>query len=245
MENKNAKIIKKVKGLLAIAKDEKNDEESQSAFILAQKLMIQYDLDRQEVEESDYLSDFDKMNKESITIYKRLYWWERKLAIIIAENFKVKNYLNSKTIGKQRKRKIMFFGYGRDLELAKEMYILAYDAILFHSKKFINDHYEITGLKRTTYMTNSIKISYIDGFINGLSKRFEEQVSVLREKYEIVSLIPEGVERAYTEMEKNFGAAASFSAPQPEIVEAYVQGFNDGKDIDFTKSTLAEDIGVG
>lgn len=38
MENKNEKIIKKIKGLLAIARDERNDEESQSAFVLAQRL---------------------------------------------------------------------------------------------------------------------------------------------------------------------------------------------------------------
>ncbi|HAP3793174.1 TPA: DUF2786 domain-containing protein, partial [Enterococcus faecalis] len=47
----NKKIIKKIKGLLAISRDQKNDEESQSAFILAQKLMIQYNIDKNEVEE--------------------------------------------------------------------------------------------------------------------------------------------------------------------------------------------------
>ncbi|EHV0154599.1 DUF2786 domain-containing protein, partial [Enterococcus faecalis] len=47
----NKKIIKKIKGLLAISRDQKNDEESQSAFVLAQKLMIQYNIDKSEIEE--------------------------------------------------------------------------------------------------------------------------------------------------------------------------------------------------
>jgi len=42
--NRNESIIKKIKGLLAIADDAKNDEESQSAFLLAQKLMIKHDI---------------------------------------------------------------------------------------------------------------------------------------------------------------------------------------------------------
>ncbi|RKJ45999.1 DUF2786 domain-containing protein, partial [Butyricicoccus sp. 1XD8-22] len=41
---RNDSIIKKIRGLLAIANDEKNDEESQTAFILAQKLMIKHNI---------------------------------------------------------------------------------------------------------------------------------------------------------------------------------------------------------
>ncbi|EIR3903414.1 DUF2786 domain-containing protein, partial [Enterococcus faecalis] len=120
----NKKIIKKIKGLLAISRDQKNDEESQSAFILAQKLMIQYNIDKNEVEELSVDSENDVIGEESVTIYKRLYWWERQLACIISENFRVKNFLNNKYLGRQKKRRIVFYGFGRDLELAKEMYIL-------------------------------------------------------------------------------------------------------------------------
>ncbi len=41
---RNESIIKKIRGLLAIANDNKSDEESQSAFLLAQKLMIKHDI---------------------------------------------------------------------------------------------------------------------------------------------------------------------------------------------------------
>lgn len=240
MQGNNKKIIKKVKGLLAIAKDEKNDEESQSAFVLAQKLMIQYHIDKHEVEDFEDTSKLDEINEESVTIYKRLYWWERSLARIIAKNFRVKNFLNSKPVGKQMKRKIVFYGFGRDLELAKEMYILAYDVILYHSQKFIEDYYETSYEPRSSYMTKSIKTSYTRGFLNGLSHRFDEQIAVLREVYEVLVLIPEEVEQAYSEMSSDWGKPLVFECPNVEVFEAYQQGLIDGKEIDFTKRTIPE-----
>lgn len=74
MENKNEKIIKKIKGLLAIARDERNDEESQSAFVLAQRLMIQYSIDKSLVEDSEYYENEENIDEESVTIFKKLYW---------------------------------------------------------------------------------------------------------------------------------------------------------------------------
>ncbi|EJT5247915.1 DUF2786 domain-containing protein, partial [Listeria monocytogenes] len=40
----NEKIIRKVKRLLALAKENKSDEEGQSAFMLAQRLMLENDI---------------------------------------------------------------------------------------------------------------------------------------------------------------------------------------------------------
>ena len=107
----NKKIIKKIKGLLAIFKDQKNDEESQSAFVLAKKLMIQYNIDKNEVEQLSIDSENDVIGEESVTIYKRLYWWERQLALIISENFRVKNFLNNNYSGRQKKAKNRFLWF--------------------------------------------------------------------------------------------------------------------------------------
>ncbi len=234
----NKKIIKNIKGLLAISRDQKNDEESQSAFVLAQKLMIQYNIDKNEVEELSIDSENDVIGEESVTIYKRLYWWERQLAFIISKNFRVKNFLNNKYSGRQKKRRIVFYGFGRDLELAKEMYILAYEVILFHSKKFIDNYYlENAKVSRSRYMTNSLKASYINGFLEGLEQRFDEQVSALREVYEVLVLVPEEVESSYKDYSENFGKS-TLSKPNSNIHEAYWDGYVTGKEIDFTKSTI-------
>ena len=223
----NKKIIKKIKGLLAISRDQKNDEESQSAFVLAQKLMIQYNIDKSEIEELSVDSKNDVIGEESVTIYKRLYWWERQLALIISKNFRVKNFLNNKYSGRQKKRKIVFYGFGRDLELAKEMYILAYEVILFHSKQFIDNYYlENPKINRSRYMTNSLKASYINGFLEGLEQRFE-----------VLVLVPEEVEKSYKNYSESFGKS-TFSIPNSNIHEAYWDGYVTGKDIDFTKRTI-------
>lgn len=237
MENKNEKIIKKIKGLLAISRDERNDEESQSAFILAQRLMLQYSIDKSLVEDSEYYENEDSIDEESVTIFKKLYWWEKELAQIISKNFKVKNFVRSKV----RKSKVIFFGFGKDLELAKEMFILAYDVILFHSKKFIDEFYSIRdGFQRDRYLTASIKSSYINGFLQGLEKRFSEQISELRQVYEVLVLIPEEVEEAYKEKVKSFTRKATYGIPNARISSAYEKGFTDGNSIDFTKRTIGE-----
>lgn len=121
---RNESIIKKIKGLLAIADDSKNDEESQSAFVLAQKLMMKHDIQQSEVDTSD---DKQEITEGQATTYKKLFWWERRLARIISENFKVRYYYNNKILygESHTKRSIIFFGFKSDVLLSKEMYILA------------------------------------------------------------------------------------------------------------------------
>ncbi|HAP8348804.1 TPA: DUF2786 domain-containing protein, partial [Enterococcus faecium] len=69
-DKKYSKIIKKIKGLLAIAKDENQDEESQSAFVLAQRLMLQYKIDKNDVFDTE--DEIEPIGEESVTIYKKL-----------------------------------------------------------------------------------------------------------------------------------------------------------------------------
>lgn len=235
----NQKIIRKIRGLLAIAQDEKNDEESQSAFMLAQKLMLQYGLDASELT-GQSRSD-EVIQEEPVTVYKRLYWWERYLAQIISQNFRVKYFMNTKTIGKQAKRQIVFYGLAKDLELAKEMYRLAYEVLLFHSRTFVNQYYQThTKQARNRYVTESLKTSYLRGFLSGLDERFIEQVAQLRESYELLVLIPEAVEEAYRVLSSQWGKARILQAPNVNVMAAYQEGYQTGKQIDFTKRTLKE-----
>ncbi|EEJ0016240.1 DUF2786 domain-containing protein, partial [Listeria innocua] len=71
----NEKIIRKVKRLLALAKENKSDEEGQSAFMLAQRLMLENDIDAAEIGDNEDVSDF--ITENNVTIYKRLFWWEK------------------------------------------------------------------------------------------------------------------------------------------------------------------------
>ena len=237
----NEKIIRKVRGLLAIAQDERNDKESQSAFILAQKLMLQYGIQNSDIESQTNQQQNAAIQETAVTVYKRLFWWERHLAQIISKNFRVKYFLNSKMVGRQQKRQIIFYGLVSDLHLAKEIYLLAYEVLLFHSKTFVNQYYQQQGKStRSRYVTESLKTSYMRGFLSGLDERFNEQVAALREQYELLVLIPEVVEQAYEELSSHWGKPLALQAPNVNVLEAYQDGYLAGKKIDFMRQTLKE-----
>lgn len=243
MTDRNTAIINKIKGLLAIADDQKNDEESQSAFILAQKLMLKHEISLSEVEN---ISGSPSLADGQVTVYKKLFWWERRLAQIISVNFRVKFYYNNKIINNetQRKRAIMFLGFQSDVALAKEMYLLAYEALLFYSNRYVNSYYEESNrITRIHRITNGIKNSYMRGFLSGLEKKFEEQVKEMQQEYGLMVLVPEEVVKEY---DVRFGGKKGLSFKLPPIEEAfaYEKGFLEGNRIDYTRSTIDDEIVV-
>lgn len=234
---RNEAIIRKIKGLLAIAEDNKDDEESQSAFIMAQKLMMKHNISMGEVDHASKASQ--EVSDGKVTVYKKLFWWERRLASIISENFRVKFYYNNKVLDGETKAKraIVFLGFKQDIELAREMYILAYDAITHYTDKFVNAWYEETGYKRYRETTTNLRNSYMRGFLHGINDKFEKQVAEMKQEYGLMILVPAEVEKKYEEM---FGdeKGISYKIPPIEEIVAYQMGFNHGNKIDYTKSTI-------
>ena len=109
MTEDQEKMIEKIKGLIAISQDKDDDAEGQSAFLLAQKLMVKYKIERADLEaqeEALRISDF------AITPYKKLFWWEKQLACVIADNFRVRCYIRSeKRVGDAMKKScVVFYG---------------------------------------------------------------------------------------------------------------------------------------
>lgn len=240
MNDRNENIIKKIKGLLALANDHKNDEESQTAFIMAQKLMIKYDISSSEVEEQQ---EGNSILEGKVTVYKTLYWWERKLAQIIAKNFRVTFFYNNKILkGESKtKRAITFLGFESDVALAKEMYILAYDVLTFYANDFVKNHYVDSGNYRSRGYTTDLKNSYMRGFLDGINEKFEVQVKEMKQEYGLMVLVPAEVQQKHDEMFKG-KKGLSFKIPRIEEVAAYHQGHEDGVSVDYTKSTLDEGV---
>ncbi|WP_431818831.1 DUF2786 domain-containing protein [Bacillus pumilus] len=240
--NRNESIIKKIKGLLAIADDSKNDEESQSAFLLAQKLMIKHDIQQSDVETRD---EKQEIIKGQAVAYKKLFWWERQLAGIIANNFRVKFYYHNRILNDEKRRKssIIFFGFENDVNLAKEMYVLAYDAICKYSEKYVKNYYKEVFAIRTTAKTNELKNSYMLGFLTGLNEKFDIQVREMEQEFGLMVITPKEVSEAYNDLAKSFsGKAKPTKIPSIGEVEAYHRGRRDGEQIDYLKQTIDEDI---
>lgn len=236
-QDRNDAIVKKIKGLLAIAKDKKNDEESQSAFVMAQKLMMKYNISIGEVESQQ---DGMAIKNGHATVYKRLAWWETQLASIIAKNFRVKFYYNNDRSGRTVKRAIVFLGFEKDVKLAREMYILAYDVIDFYTKKYVKMYYEARP-SQTRNMTTELKNSYMRGFLAGLDDKFEQQVAEMEQEWGLMVLVPQEVEKEYDKM---FGdkKGLSFNIPSAQVTQAYSSGYRQGNNVDYTKTTIGEGV---
>ena len=237
----NQKIIKKIKGLLALSKDSANDEECQSAFLLAQKLMIQYQIDRQEIEQSSEKQK--EVSEREVTVFKKIYRWERQLAHLVAGNFRVKSFIT--TYGS--KSQIIFYGLPSDLELAQEVYLFAYDSICYFSKLYVGNKISEQLTKQGKWdkrrkdtrraFIEAIKKAYIRGYLSGLNEKFETQKSSLTNELMLLTKVPELVEKSYEERSKNFG---SYGTPEKnktfteEELLAYVKGQKQGQKSDFT-----------
>ena len=232
--SRNEKIIRKIQGLLKIAEDERNDEECQAAFLLAQKLMIQYQISQAEIAvEAEKETILEKETKD----FKKSFWWEKKLAAIIGTNFRVKSFLKSRG----RKSTIVFYGFQNDVLLAEEMYVLACDALRVHAQQFIQDYYSARYyyLNRDRTLTNELKNDYMNGFLEGLSQKFKEQYAVLSQKYELMCLVPIEIVDAFKQKMTNC-KVAHCSLPDLIHEAAFKEGYQQGFEIDFTKRTLPE-----
>lgn len=155
------KIILKVQNLLELAYDAPNDEEGQSALLMAQKLMVKHNL---------AMSDIQKIHKNNIgeTVAAseyRMVWWKEKLAGILGANFRCK-------VIRQRKvdegiTKMFFFGYDSDAEFCTKVYE---GAVLYLEYRLKRLFPTITKARWKDY-----KKSYLFGFLTGLNERFEKQ----------------------------------------------------------------------
>lgn len=236
-ENKLDAIIRKVKGLMAIANDAADDDEAQSAFLLAQKLMLKHNIEQSTIEDADKKED---IVQGQASAYKTVFWYEKLLASIVSENFRVKGYVSMKRTNKHEKFKsaITFFGLAQDVKIAKEIFVLASEAIVLYAKRYIDNYYMRTGKPRTHKQTADLKNSYMRGFLSGLENKLDEQRFSLQEEFGLILLTPKVVEDEYATL--RFQGASNVSTPCIEETAAYQAGYSEGEQIDYTKSTIGD-----
>lgn len=137
----------------------------------------------------------------------------------------------------QRKSCIKFYGLESDMELAKEMFILADDAMMFFYKDFI----ELYKKEYGTYKIADVKNSYLQGFIFGLNQAFEKQKAQFKQmsnELMILTEIPQVVVEAWEEYSQEMGEVST-SLPPIEVVVAFEEGRNQASKTDFTLHRIA------
>lgn len=177
--NMESKIIEKVQNLLELAYDAPNDEEGQTALLMAQRLMVKHNLSMSDVTTA---RKRDKIGETVGTWEYRLPWWQEKLAAILGENFRcqtVRRRLRDDGI-----TQIIFFGYQSDAELCTRVYEGAILYLKYRLKRLLPT---VTKSRWKDY-----KKSYLLGFLEGLDHRFRNQVQS-SEEYALMVQVPEEV----------------------------------------------------
>jgi Protein of unknown function (DUF2786) len=223
-KEKMESVIKKIQKALALANDnKKNPEESETAMLMAQKLMAKYQLSMNDVEVAD---DSKQAIEGDGTDYTRLQWWMKIVANIIADNFKCYCYLRTSN----KKSKIIFLGLEHDVEICKMVYKFALSSIKYQADNYIRR----SGVNGDRAYTVAVKNDYIAGYIQGLKDKFKEQVN--KEEWGLVLVKDALVEQKFNELKLRSGRASQRSSKGD--AEAQMQGYNDGKNFSHKKKAI-------
>ncbi|MGX7074914.1 DUF2786 domain-containing protein [Globicatella sanguinis] len=230
----NDKILEKIRNLLELAEDGGNDEESQTALIMAQKLMLKHKISQNELSKSDK----QEIVLRSLSVYKRLYWWEKSLAMVIADNFRVMLYVQSNRLPHQAStvRKIVFMGFPEDTDLAYEIFHLAADSMCYHA----SNHLKAIQKKNKNVALVELRKAYYKGFIDGLEEKFaaqREEMQTENDAYALVIQVPDEVKKAFRNQVG--GQKLSYKAPRYTKADAaYSEGYIKGNTVSLNRQYL-------
>ena len=158
-DEKIEKVLEKVKKLFALAGNNPSEAEAQAAALRAQELIAKYNLtitdedEKLEMTESSFVTGVDKS-------------WKYGLAAVIEKNFRVKSYW----IGK---RKVVFYGYKQDTEVAREVFQYLFKVCEKNARRECRKSYQMYGTEKGVYY------SYTRGFITGIGQKLDEQCVAL------------------------------------------------------------------
>ena len=205
----NAKIVEKIKKLLALADKSKNmaEAEAEAALLKAHELMAKYNVSVEITEE-------EKISYVHETCESKWNMGFRKpLAVIIAQNFRCETYL----LGSGGS--VVFFGHETDARIAREVFEFAYAFALKEGNRCYNKNYQMGR------NTQGVFNSYVRGFLQGLKEKLGEQSTAL------MVVTPPDVKQEFEEMSKDFGKGTGGMRNTGFDSNAYQQGVQDGKTV--------------
>ena len=217
------KIIEKIQNLLELAYDAPNDEEGQTALLMAQRLMVKHNLSMNDLTNSKTQKDIG----ETIGTWEyRLPWWQEKLAGILGENFRCKTI--RRRLPEDGITQIIFFGYQSDAEFCSKVYE---GAILYLKYRLKRLFPTVSRARWKDY-----KKSYLLGFLNGIDQRFQDQAQSSEEFGLMVKIPAEVLEEQHSRMGSLNNRTINVKVDVD--YEAYIAGFENAKET----SLLSEEL---
>lgn len=219
----NNKVIEKVQKLLQTTVDNgASAEESQSAIAMAQRLMAKHNIEARDVELAANHGDVSPIEVDAAT-GKTLNWWEKVLAVVIADNFRCKTYIN----GGGSKRAIVFLGEPNDVTIAKSVFGFALSQLEHYAKQYRRKRR--AAFKKERGNSNgfdgiAIRNDYMTGYIEGLKAKLREQLDE-NEEYALIIQTPNSVVKAFSEMSLSSSRVSTRGAgDQHAKASGYEQG---------------------
>ncbi|MGX7107078.1 DUF2786 domain-containing protein [Hutsoniella sourekii] len=229
----NEKILMKIRNLLSLAEDGGGDEESQTALLMAQKLMLKYKISQDQVSQDGS----NEIVIRSLSVYKRIFWWEKILVRIIAENFRVMFYIQSNRLPHQKsvQRKLVLMGYQEDVDLAYEVFHLASESMKYYASHFIKAHQEDQATD------SQLRKSYYQGFMDGLDHKFDQQRKEMAQENEQYALMIKTPQEVVDKFNREINGSLAFESPRlSKETDAYMDGYDRGNRLSLNKHYLSE-----
>lgn len=220
------KIIDKIQNLLELSYDAPDDEEGQTALLMAQKLMVKHDLSMSDLAAA---KPQNNIGETLGTMEYRLPWWQEKLAAILGPNFRCRTI--RRRYRKEGVTQMIFFGYHSDAELCSKVYEGAILYLKYRLKRLLPT-------VPRAYWKN-YKKSYLLGFLEGIDQRFKEQ-SQSSEEFSLMVQVPAEV---LEEQRRRMGSLKSrtINVEVDFDCEAYIVGIKHAKETKLMPEELLKD----
>lgn len=226
MKKTTEDVLNKIKKLFALAGNNPNQEEAESAMKMAQTLLSRHGLSMAQAQKES--GEKREAEKKAVSgLSKTVSWWHSAIGFAIAKNFRCDFYKTSvfQGWGTSRGSKLVFVGLPEDVEVATEVFRLAVNTAKSQAAKFILNR-KAEAVDSSEYWNRSrsmaLRNDYLKGWINGLETTFRKNV----EENALVVVKPEEVKEAMEAMSLRKGQA-SITRSSGDFA-ARAQGHSDG-----------------
>jgi hypothetical protein len=204
------KIIRTIRKVLELSKNNPSEEEAKAAALKAQELLAKYHLDVREVEDLD-IDTIESIEEVRVSIPAKK--WKYKLAKIVANNFRCRHFYIGKSM-------LVFYGHKTDANVAAETYKYLFDVGNRLAGRQVDKVFGETGTSANVYN------SFVAGFCTGIEEELGKQCKAL------MIITPEDVKTSFDEMTKNWKSMSGGSmriGGNSYCRDAYESGKTEGR----------------
>ena len=162
------KVKELISKLLNVTKENgATDNEVISATLKVQQILAKYDMELSDIN----TDDVEDIIQDEIDIPNTL--WQRTLADVVATNFCVESFTRIRRVGRKKCYSIVFYGYKRHCDVAKEVFKSLYNYGNKRGKEIFQEY------RQAGYRVDGVKNQFYIGFCRGVKSALDVQSRAL------------------------------------------------------------------